>query len=79
MVINYSNKEIYCNGISIPLAKKEFEIIEFLSLHSGQVFDKSESMNGCGDMTARETVPLLPRHIRRIRSKLGAGRMQKSY
>ena len=70
MVINYSNKEIYCNGISIPLAKKEFEIIEFLSLHSGQVFDKERIYERLWGYDSEGNSSVITEHIRRIRSKL---------
>ena len=40
LVIDYSERAVYYKQQQIPLAKKEFDIIEFLSLNSGQVFDK---------------------------------------
>jgi len=40
LVIDYSERALYCNDIQISLAKKEFDIIELLSKHPGMVFDK---------------------------------------
>lgn len=40
LAIDYTERSLYYNGEQIPLAKKEFDIIELLSQHIGQVFSK---------------------------------------
>lgn len=38
LAIDYTERSLYYNGEPIPLAKKEFDIIELLSQHIGQVY-----------------------------------------
>lgn len=70
LVIDYGERTVYYKNTPIPFAKKEFQIIEFLSLNSGQVFDKDRiyeciwSLDGEGDSS------VVAEHIRRIRAKL---------
>ena len=40
MVIDYSKREVSINGTPVNLSKKEFDIVELLSLNAGQVFDR---------------------------------------
>ena len=40
LAIDYTERCLYYDGRPIPLAKKDFEIIELLSRHMGQVFSK---------------------------------------
>lgn len=40
IVIDYGERVVYYKNSRISFAKKEFEIIEFLSMNTGQVFDK---------------------------------------
>lgn len=67
--IDYGAKEITREGEIIPFTKKEYEIIEFLSIHRGQVFDKERmyeklwGFDGVGDAT------VISEHIRKIRAK----------
>ena len=70
LVIDYSEKQLYYQNQPINLAKKEFEIIELLSLHTGQIFDKERiyekiwGYDGMGDSS------VVAEHIRRIRAKI---------
>lgn len=70
LIIDYSGRSVRFNGKSIPFTKTEFEIIEFLSMNSGQVFDREKiyeaviGFNSDGDNT------VITEHIRRIRNKL---------
>ncbi|HIW31749.1 MAG TPA: response regulator transcription factor [Candidatus Paenibacillus intestinavium] len=67
--IDYGAKEITCEGKLISFTKKEYEIIEFLSIHRGQVFDKERmyeklwGFDGVGDSS------VISEHIRKIRAK----------
>ena len=38
--IDYAGKEVRFEGKEIPLTRLEYEIVEFLSAHPGQVFDR---------------------------------------
>ena len=72
LVINYTEHTVCCRGQEIGFVKKEFAIIEFLSQHPGQIFDREQiyekvwSLDGEGDNT------VVTEHIRRIRAKFAA-------
>lgn len=75
LVINYSTRTVNL-GEEIYLTKTEFDILELLSMNSGQIFSKEGiydsiwGFDGVGDSS------VVAEHIRRIRDKL---RKQSSY
>lgn len=68
--IDYSAKTVSVNSMKIELAKKEFEIIELLSMNTGQVFDKERIYEKLWGYDAEGNSSVVAEHIRRIRSKL---------
>ena len=70
LVIDYSAKTITMDGKSMNFAKKEFEIIELLSLNMGQVFDKELIYEKIWGYDAQGDASVVAEHIRRIRNKL---------
>lgn len=72
LVIDYSAKTVTVDGKSMNLAKKEFEIVELLSLNMGQVFDKERIYEKIWGYDAQGDASVVAEHIRRIRSKLKA-------
>ncbi len=78
VAINYSERSVYYNGEIIPLAKKEFDIIELLSSHIGQVFSKERIYELVWDYDSEGDSSVVAEHIRRIRTKFTAAGM-KSY
>ena len=71
LVLDYSARTVSRNHQVIELSKVEFDIVELLSLHPGQVFSREaiyETVRGY-DGTADNAV--VKEHIRRIRNKLG--------
>lgn len=76
LAINYAAKEICFKNIPIALAKKEFEIIELLSLNSGQVFDKERIYEKIWGYDSPGDASVVAEHIRRIRSKMAAAGSQ---
>jgi DNA-binding response OmpR family regulator len=76
LTIDYSARAVIFNGAEIPLAKKEFEIIEFLSGRRGQVFDKERIYEKLWGYDAEGDSAVIAEHIKRIRAKFktaGAG------
>lgn len=74
LVINYTTKEVFFQGEKIKFAKKEFEILELLSMNSGQVFDKERIYEKLWGWDSEGDSMVVAEHIRRIRAKLsGAG------
>ena len=65
-----SAKAVYASGQRVPLAKKEFEIIEFLSMNSGQVFDRERIYERLWGWDSEGGSAVVTEHIRRIRAKL---------
>lgn len=75
-VIDYTQRLIYQGNQCISLAKKEFDIIELLSLNAGQIFDKERIYERIWGYDSEGDSSVVAEHIRRIRMKLnhaGAG------
>ena len=67
ITIDYSSREIFVRGEALYFNKKDFDIIQLLSLNRGQVFDRAKiydrvwGLDGDGDDT------VIMEHIRKIR------------
>lgn len=72
LAIDYSERCVYFEGSPLSFAKKEFDIIELLSLHAGQVFDKERIYERIWGYDSAGDSSVVAEHIRRIRSKLSA-------
>ncbi len=72
LAIDYTERCLYYDGEAIPLAKKEFDIIELLSRHMGQVFSKDRIYELVWDYDSEGDSSVVAEHIRRIRAKLAA-------
>lgn len=62
---------VYFQGQPVPLAKKEFELLNFLASKPGRVFLRSEILNtiwGSEVIVGDRTIDV---HVRKIRQKLG--------
>ncbi|ETT60990.1 winged helix family two component transcriptional regulator [Paenibacillus sp. FSL R7-277] len=69
LVIDYSARGVYYKGRALSFAKKEFGIIELLSMNSGQVFDKEHIYEKVWGLDHEGDSIVVAEHIRRIRSK----------
>lgn len=69
LVIDYNGRCVYCSDVLIPFSKKEFDVIEFLSLNEGQVFPKEILYERIWGYDAEGNCDVLKEHIRKIRSK----------
>lgn len=72
LTIDYSQRTLSVRGEKIPLAKKEFDIVELLSQNAGQVFDKERIYERVWGYDSDGDSGVVAEHIRRIRSKLSA-------
>lgn len=70
LTIDYSAKCVFQNDSEINLTKKEFEIIELLSLNMGMVFDKEAIYERIWGYDAEGDSAVVAEHVRRIRAKL---------
>lgn len=72
LAIDYTERCLYYDGEVIPLAKKEFDIVELLSQHIGQVFSKERIYEFVWDYDSDGDSSVVAEHIRRIRTKLAS-------
>lgn len=70
LFIDYVGRCVYCGKEPVPFSKKEFDIVEFLSLNAGQVFDRERIYERLWGYEAEGNSDILKEHIRRIRAKL---------
>lgn len=71
LCIDYGQKSVQINGQIIEFTKLEYEIIELLSMHPGQVFDKERIYEITGGYEAEGDSRVITELIRRIRKKIG--------
>lgn len=71
-VIDFSERAVFYNNEKIPLAKKEFDIVELLSQNAGQVFDKERIYERIWSYDSDGESSVVAEHIRRIRAKFAA-------
>ncbi len=69
LAIDYTERCLYYEGEEIPLAKKEFNIVELLSEHAGQVFSKERIYELVWDYDSEGDSAVVAEHIRRIRAQ----------
>ncbi len=69
LVIDYNERCVYYADKPIEFSKKEFDIIEFLSLNEGQVFTREMMYERIWGYLAEGNSDVLKEHIRRIRGK----------
>ena len=67
--IEYAGKEVRFEGKEIPLIRLEYEIVEFLSVHPGQVFDRERIYERVCGYDAEGDSRVVTELVRRIRKK----------
>ncbi|MEA4896453.1 MAG: response regulator transcription factor [Oscillospiraceae bacterium] len=72
LVIDYASRTVCFQNEPIQLAKKEFDIVELLSMNGGQVFDKERIYERIWGWDSEGDSGVVAEHIRRIRAKLAA-------
>jgi DNA-binding response OmpR family regulator len=72
LVIDYTSRTVFCDNERLQFAKKEFDIIELLSMNRGQIFDKERIYERVWSWDSTGDSSVVAEHIRRIRSKLSA-------
>ena len=72
LAINYTDRTVTFEGKPLAFAKKEFDIIEYLSQHPGQVFDKETIYERVWSYDSEGESSVITEHIRRIRAKFSA-------
>lgn len=78
LAIDYSGRSVSVGGQEVLLSKKEFDIVELLSLNAGQVFDRERIYERVWGIDGDGNSDTVMEHIRKIRAKL-AGYTVHSY
>ena len=71
-MIDYSKREVAIKETIIPLTRREFDIVELLSVNAGQVFDREHIYEIVWGIDGDGSSDTVMEHIRKIRSKLAA-------
>jgi DNA-binding response OmpR family regulator len=69
MAIDYSKREITIRQAPVTLSKKEFDIVELLSMSAGQVFDRERIYDVVWGLEGDGSSDTIMEHIRKIRAK----------
>jgi len=72
LAIDYSARTVAIHGESVTLSKREFDILELLSLNAGQVFDRERIYETVWGIDGDGNSGTVMEHIRKIRAKLAA-------
>ncbi|NLT68735.1 MAG: response regulator transcription factor [Acidobacteria bacterium] len=71
LVIDMTRREVSCEGDPIQLTASEFRILHFLAVHPGQVFSRSELIDGAMGRDVTVVDRTIDVHITGVRKKLG--------
>lgn len=77
MTIDYSKREVTISGAPVVLSKKEFDIVELLSINAGQVFDRERIYDVVWGIEGDGSSDTIMEHIRKIRTKFAALSMRQ--
>ena len=70
LAIDYGQRAVYSGGKPVPVPKKEFDILELLSMNPGQVFDKERIYERVWGWDSEGDSAVVAEHIRRLRARL---------
>ena len=70
--IDYTARTVHFQGKAVAFSKREFDILELLSLHAGQVFDRERIYETVWGLDGEGSSDTVMEHIRKIRAKLSA-------
>ena len=70
LIIDYNSRIVFYGKEKIDFANKEFEIIRFLSLNAGMVFDRETIYEKLWGYESEGDSIVVKEHIRKIRNKL---------
>lgn len=72
LAIDYSQRCLFQDGEPVRLAKKEFDIVELLSMHPSQIFSREHIYESVWGYDGEGDSAVVAEHIRRVRAKLSA-------
>lgn len=72
MVIDYAGRKVTVGESDVSLSKKEFDIVELLSVNAGQIFDRERIYETVWGLEGDGSSDTVMEHIRKIRAKFSA-------
>jgi two-component system, OmpR family, alkaline phosphatase synthesis response regulator PhoP len=72
LTIDLNRREVICENKSIVLTASEFRLLHFLAMHPGQVFSRSELIDGALGREVSVVDRTIDVHITGLRKKMGA-------
>lgn len=78
LVLDQATKEVFVNGRSVRLTKKELQILELLMSYPGKVYSAEEIYESIWEETAINTETIMV-HVRRLREKIEANPKHPEY
>ena len=79
LTINCKGHAVTCNGHNIALTNKEYQILELLAMHQGQVFSREQIYEKLWGFDADGDDSTITEHIKKIRAKLAAHAQDRDY
>lgn len=70
LIINLSERTVFWKDQEISFSRKEFDIIEFLMNHPGQVFDRERIYEAVWGLEAEGDSSVIKEYVRKLRAKL---------
>ena len=70
LLVNLSRRTVHYKGREILLSRREFDILELLLTHAGQVFDRERIYEAVWGLDGDGDSDVVKEHIRKIRKKL---------
>ena len=70
LLVNLSERKVYCGETEIPFSKREFDLVEFLMTNANQVFERERIYEAVWGYDAEGDSSVIKEHIRKIRGKL---------
>ena len=68
--VDYSARTVTVHGETVPLSRREFDILELLSINAGQVFDRERIYEAIWGIDSEGSSDTVMEHVRKIRAKL---------
>lgn len=69
LTVDYGRRQVSIGGEVVPLSRREFDIVELLSLNAGQVFSRERIYDRIWGLEGNGSSDTIMEHIRKIRLK----------
>ena len=70
LLVNLSERKVFCGETEIPFSKREFDLLEFFMTNANQVFERERIYEAVWGYDAEGDSSVIKEHVRKIRGKL---------